>query len=73
MIKLGLLAGTLLSIFFLFTQCTRFAVHFSFCINTRGQSCMKRGIAGNLPGPSWMHAAWSDIDTSWDRSSEFCC
>lgn len=35
-IKLGVLAATLLTIFFVFTQCTRFAVHFSFCINTSG-------------------------------------
>ncbi|CAM9697700.1 unnamed protein product [Pylaiella littoralis] len=34
-IKLGALATTLLTIFFVFTQCTRFAVHFSFCINTK--------------------------------------
>ncbi|CAM9312259.1 unnamed protein product [Scytosiphon promiscuus] len=34
-IKLGGLATLLLTIFFVFTQCTRFAVHFSFCINTK--------------------------------------
>ncbi|CAM9742923.1 unnamed protein product [Ascophyllum nodosum] len=34
-IKLGVLAIVLLCIFFVFTQCTRFAVHFSFCINTQ--------------------------------------
>lgn len=34
-IKLGVLAAIFLVIFFVFTQCTRFAVHFSFCINTR--------------------------------------
>ncbi|CAM9697558.1 unnamed protein product [Pylaiella littoralis] len=33
-IKLGVLATVLMTIFFVFTQCTRFAVHFSFCINT---------------------------------------
>eukprot|EP00904_Undaria_pinnatifida_P009174 jgi/Undpi1/5387/HiC_scaffold_2.g00668.m1 len=34
-IKLGVLAAVLLIIFFVFTQCTRYAVHFSFCINTK--------------------------------------
>ncbi|CAB1102130.1 unnamed protein product [Ectocarpus sp. CCAP 1310/34] len=34
-IKLGVLAALLMTIFFVFTQCTRYAVHFSFCINTK--------------------------------------
>ncbi|CAM9312411.1 unnamed protein product [Scytosiphon promiscuus] len=33
-IKLGGLSALLMTIFFVFTQCTRYAVHFSFCINT---------------------------------------
>eukprot|EP00903_Cladosiphon_okamuranus_P006823 g6648.t1 len=33
-VKLGVLAALLMTIFFVFTQCTRYAVHFSFCINT---------------------------------------
>eukprot|EP00752_Nemacystus_decipiens_P017140 g15355.t1 len=33
-VKLGALAALLMTIFFVFTQCTRYAVHFSFCINT---------------------------------------
>ncbi|CAM9576254.1 unnamed protein product [Ectocarpus sp. 4 AP-2014] len=33
-IKLGCLSAVLLVNFFVLTQCTRFAVHFSFCINT---------------------------------------
>lgn len=36
-IKLGVLAAVLMVIFFVFTQCTRYAVHFSFCINTKGE------------------------------------
>ncbi|CAM9717526.1 unnamed protein product [Ectocarpus fasciculatus] len=40
-IKLGCLSAVLLVNFFVLTQCTRFAVHFSFCINTRGKfSCI---------------------------------
>ncbi|CAM9988763.1 unnamed protein product, partial [Choristocarpus tenellus] len=34
-VKLGLLVVVLMTLFFVFTQCTRFAVHFSFLINTR--------------------------------------
>lgn len=34
-VKLGVLAAMLLSIFFSYTQCTRFIGHFSFCMNTR--------------------------------------
>lgn len=34
-IKLGVLSALLVVNFFVFTQCTRFAVHFSFCINTK--------------------------------------
>eukprot|EP00752_Nemacystus_decipiens_P004671 g4259.t1 len=49
-IKLGVLAATLLTIFFVFTQCTRFAVHFSFCINTRELEGvpMSQGILVNV-------------------------
>lgn len=39
-IKLGCLSAVLLVNFFVLTQCTRFAVHFSFCINTRGKLFM---------------------------------
>lgn len=44
-VKLGCLAAVLLTIFFVFTQCTRFAVHFSFCINTKGTcTCTRRMV-----------------------------
>ncbi|KAG5186726.1 hypothetical protein JKP88DRAFT_271858 [Tribonema minus] len=35
MIKIGCIVALMLSIFFLFTQCSRFIIHFSFMINTR--------------------------------------
>lgn len=44
-IKLGVLAAVLMVIFFVFTQCTRYAVHFSFCINTKGESVDVRAMA----------------------------
>jgi len=34
-VKIGVLVGCMLAIFFIFTQCTRFMNHFSFMINTR--------------------------------------
>ncbi|CAM9200362.1 unnamed protein product [Ectocarpus sp. 12 AP-2014] len=52
-IKLGCLSAVLLVNFFVLTQCTRFAVHFSFCINTRGKF---RCISAFIEGVPMSHA-----------------
>eukprot|EP00611_Tribonema_gayanum_P008997 TRINITY_DN1869_c0_g1_i3.p1 TRINITY_DN1869_c0_g1~~TRINITY_DN1869_c0_g1_i3.p1 ORF type:complete len:198 (-),score=20.88 TRINITY_DN1869_c0_g1_i3:1420-2013(-) len=56
LVKLGTLVGLMCTIFFLFTQCARFAIHFSFMINTREMNSVP--LPPSLMTRVFDHAHW---------------